>query len=101
MPMPNLPPTNFGKKLRQLREQAGLSQQTLADRAGIYRTTIDRIERELQEPYFSVVLAIAHVLATSLDSFLPDEPYVPTPRQPTKRIRKKKPTTEPKKRNQS
>jgi transcriptional regulator with XRE-family HTH domain len=74
MPSPNLPPTNFGKKLRVLRNRAGLTQRALAARAGIFRTTIDRIERELQEPYWSVVIAIAQALNTTPDAFLPDEP---------------------------
>jgi transcriptional regulator with XRE-family HTH domain len=35
----------FGKRLRQLRKQAGLSQEALGDKAGLHRTYIGSIER--------------------------------------------------------
>ena len=37
-------PTPFGDRLRALREQAGLSIPQLADRSGIHRSQIYRIE---------------------------------------------------------
>ncbi len=35
----------FGKEVRRLRKEKGLSQQQLADRAGLHRTYIGMIER--------------------------------------------------------
>jgi DNA-binding XRE family transcriptional regulator len=35
-----------GQRLRQLRRESGLSQEMLADQAGISRTTIGRLERQ-------------------------------------------------------
>ena len=37
--------TRFGERIRQLRERSGLSQEILADAAGLHRTHISLIER--------------------------------------------------------
>jgi DNA-binding Xre family transcriptional regulator len=47
------PPHTFmlnGHLLRQLRRQRGLSQEDLADQAGISLTTVARLERQLRAP---------------------------------------------------
>jgi DNA-binding XRE family transcriptional regulator len=47
------PPHTFildGHRLRQLRRQRGLSQEDLADQAGISLTTVVRLERQLYAP---------------------------------------------------
>jgi DNA-binding XRE family transcriptional regulator len=47
------PPHTFlldGHLLRQLRRQRGLSQEELADQAGISITTVARLERQLRAP---------------------------------------------------
>ena len=47
------PPHTFiidGHLLRELRRQHGLSQEELADQAGISVTTVARLERQLQAP---------------------------------------------------
>jgi DNA-binding XRE family transcriptional regulator len=47
------PPHTFildGHLLRQLRRQRGLSQEELADQAGISLTTVARLERQLRAP---------------------------------------------------
>jgi transcriptional regulator with XRE-family HTH domain len=35
----------FGRKLRQIRQQKGVSQEKLADRAGLHRTYVSSVER--------------------------------------------------------
>lgn len=48
-----VPPHTFildGHRLRHLRHQRGLSQEELADQAGISLTTIARLERQLHAP---------------------------------------------------
>jgi DNA-binding XRE family transcriptional regulator len=48
-----VPPHTFildGHRLRQLRRQRGLSQEELADQAGISLTTVARLERQLHAP---------------------------------------------------
>ena len=37
--------SHFGKQVRSLREQTGLSQEQLADKAGIHRTYLGGVER--------------------------------------------------------
>lgn len=46
-----------GLKLRQLRRQRGLSQERLADRAGISLTTMARLERQHRSPCRTYTLA--------------------------------------------
>ena len=43
--MNNDPLRQFGERVRSLREQARLSQEALADRAGIHRTYLGGVER--------------------------------------------------------
>lgn len=49
----------FGRRLRKLRAEHGLSQDDLADRTGIHPTAISRMERGLREPRVSTVLRLA------------------------------------------
>ena len=53
----------FGELVRQFREQASLSQEDLADRAGIHRTYIGGIERGERNPTLQTI----HKLAAALD----------------------------------
>ncbi len=52
----------FGKRLRQLREERGISQEALADAAGVSYQTISNIERGLNGPRFAVLEKIARKL---------------------------------------
>lgn len=55
----------FGERVRDLRRQAGLTQQALADRAGLDRVAINRIEHGTREigvgrvPLLAVALGVA------------------------------------------
>jgi transcriptional regulator with XRE-family HTH domain len=53
----------FGKRLREVRESKGLSQQELADYADISVTQVGRIERG----YINTTISTIHVLADALD----------------------------------
>ncbi len=57
----------FGKALRKARQAAGLSQEELAERAGLHRTYISQLERGLKSP----TLDIIDRLATSVGSTTP------------------------------
>ena len=50
--------------LAAAREAAGLSQQALADIAGINRKTVNRIENQIHSPRLEAVEALARALGT-------------------------------------
>ena len=52
----------FGKVLREFREKKGMSQEHLADAAGLDRSFISLVERGIQSPNAVVLLKIADVL---------------------------------------
>lgn len=57
-------PRSVGAKLRVLREQAGLSQETLAERAGVGVATLAAIERgQRQRPHPHTLTALADALS--------------------------------------
>jgi DNA-binding XRE family transcriptional regulator len=63
------PSTGFGGRLRKLREEAGLSQQQLADLAACNRFTVAKLERGTQEPAWPLVLALAKALGVTCEAF--------------------------------
>jgi transcriptional regulator with XRE-family HTH domain len=53
----------FGQRVKKLREQRGLTQRDLADRAGLTRETISNYERgERSDPPLSAITALAKAL---------------------------------------
>jgi transcriptional regulator with XRE-family HTH domain len=60
---------NFGRRLRQLREAEGWTQQELADAAGLHRFAVAKLEQGLREPSWSTLLALAAALALPLCAF--------------------------------
>jgi transcriptional regulator with XRE-family HTH domain len=52
----------FGKQLRELREQGGLSQEKLAELAEVHRTYEGLIERGRANPTLLAIIALAHAL---------------------------------------
>ena len=60
------PDTDLGKKLKQAREQAGLSQEELARMLGYQsRSSINKIEAGVQKPPLSTIKAFAKALGLS------------------------------------
>jgi transcriptional regulator with XRE-family HTH domain len=60
----------FGKLVRARREAAGLSQERLADDAGLHRTYISLLERGLRMPSIGVVRKLARALDTTMASLM-------------------------------
>ena len=58
--------TAFAEVLRQLRERAGLSQETLAAKSGLDRTYISLLERGQRQPTLKTLARLAEALNTSL-----------------------------------
>jgi XRE family transcriptional regulator, regulator of sulfur utilization len=54
----------FGSVLRELRQQRGLTQETLAELADLDRTYPGLLERGLRTPTLTVVLRLANALET-------------------------------------
>jgi transcriptional regulator with XRE-family HTH domain len=52
-----------GKKVKTLRLESELSQETLADRCGIFRTYLSRIESGSANPSIVVLVALARSLS--------------------------------------
>lgn len=58
-----------GAILRRLREDAGLSQEELADRADIHRTYVGMVERGEKNPTLESLWVILHALGVSWAEF--------------------------------
>jgi transcriptional regulator with XRE-family HTH domain len=60
----------FGMTLRLRREKRGLSQEELADKAGLHRTYVSQIERGLKSPTLSSMYRLAKALEVSLSKLI-------------------------------
>ena len=63
----------FGRRLRSAREGAGLSQQILAERVGLSRTSITNIERGRQHVALHMLFRLASALGKEPSDLLPVE----------------------------
>lgn len=55
----------LGSELRKAREAAGMSQETLAFEAGVHRTYISLLERDMKSPTLNVLFRICKALDVS------------------------------------
>ena len=63
----------MGRRIRSLRNRAGMTQQQLADSAGVGRVTLVRIENGEQLPRFETLTALAHALQRPAADLLMDD----------------------------
>jgi transcriptional regulator with XRE-family HTH domain len=56
--------TALGLTIGRLRKNLSLSQEELADRAGIHRTYVSQLERGIKSPTLAVLIKIAKALDT-------------------------------------
>ena len=61
----------FGLRVRELRERAGISQEALADRAGLHRTHISLIERAQRSVRIETIEKLAHALRIQPAEMMP------------------------------
>jgi len=84
----------FGKRLKQLREAAGLTQEGLARAAGLSTSAVARIEQRGKDPAWSTVQRLARALGVALSAFeteVEEEPaHRGRPPKPAKRTGKGK-----------
>jgi transcriptional regulator with XRE-family HTH domain len=67
------PASERGHQVAAARKRAGLSQQALADRTGLAKSTIARIELGVHRPSVAVALAIARELGESVETLFGGE----------------------------
>jgi transcriptional regulator with XRE-family HTH domain len=60
----------FGRVVRRRREAAGVSQETLAELAGLHRTYVSHLECGKRNPSLSVIAKLAAGLETSMASLV-------------------------------
>jgi transcriptional regulator with XRE-family HTH domain len=60
----------FGQAVKAVREQQGVSQEKLAERAEIDRTYVSMIERGKRQPTLEVASRIANALSTKLSEII-------------------------------
>ena len=66
----------IGMKIRNLRNQNGLTQEELADRTELTKGFISQLERGLTAPSVSTLLDIVECLGTNLSDFFHDEHHL-------------------------
>jgi putative transcriptional regulator len=65
-----IPETGAGERMKRAREHAGLTQQEAADRAGIHRVTLARLETDARKPSAVLALALARALDTTVENLI-------------------------------
>jgi transcriptional regulator with XRE-family HTH domain len=71
-----LPP--FAAKLKAIRTRMGLTQEQLAEKAGLHLGAIFKLEQGRREPAWSTVQALCRALGVRCDEFLDDLPGEPS-----------------------
>jgi putative transcriptional regulator len=59
----------FGLRLKRLREEAGLTQAELAEKIGLHRLGVSKLERDEYGPTWAQVRAISKALGTTCSAF--------------------------------
>jgi transcriptional regulator with XRE-family HTH domain len=74
MPVVRVQKTDFARRLRQLRDAAGLTQFELSKKVGITHSAISRLERGERSPLWEVVVAMCRAMKVTPNQFLgPDD----------------------------
>jgi transcriptional regulator with XRE-family HTH domain len=56
----------FGQRIRDLRAERGLNQEELAEKVGVFRTYMSRIETGVANPTLTMVYALADALGVEV-----------------------------------
>lgn len=62
----------IGKHLRKVRENKGISQEQLSNKAGYYHTYVNKIEQGKYSPSAHTLWRLAHALGMTLSDFFKD-----------------------------
>jgi transcriptional regulator with XRE-family HTH domain len=60
----------LGSVLREVREEAGLTQEALADAANLHRTYVSLVERDLRSPTVAVLFRLCRALRIKPSEFV-------------------------------
>jgi transcriptional regulator with XRE-family HTH domain len=74
--MPPSPHVAFGDRIRQLRQAAGMTQEDLAERCGLFRTYMSRIETGKANPTLSMICALATSLGVPVVELFGNSPLL-------------------------
>ena len=80
--MPYSPQRAFGDRIRELRQAAGLRQEDLADRCGLFRTYMSRIETGKANPTLTMIHALADSLGVAVTELFVVRPKARKPGRP-------------------
>ena len=69
------PRVRFGRRVRELREAAGLLQSTVADRAGVSGPYLSGVENGHRNPTLDVIAALADALGVPIRTLFDDEAF--------------------------
>ncbi|MGK7887037.1 MAG: helix-turn-helix domain-containing protein [Crocosphaera sp.] len=70
--MNNQPRKQLGNNIKQLRTSLGLSQEQLAEKAGLHRTYVGAVERGERNVSLDNIIAISRALGVSASTLLKD-----------------------------
>jgi transcriptional regulator with XRE-family HTH domain len=71
----------FAGRLKELREQAGLTQHQLGEKAALSHAGIADLEQGRRKPAWETVVALCQALAVSPEAFLQEPQVLPEPRR--------------------
>lgn len=66
--MRHSPQQAFGQRIRELRQAKGMTQEDLADRCGLFRTYMSRIETGKANPTLTMIHALADSVGVPVQS---------------------------------
>ena len=64
--------SNLSKNIKKYRKEMGLAQERLALEAGVDRTLVSKIEREIGNPSIEILFKISIILDVSISELLSD-----------------------------
>ena len=67
----------LGERIYQLRTQAGLSQEALAEKTGVSRQSVSKWETDASTPELEKLIQLSKIFGITLDSLVQDEPQEP------------------------
>ena len=69
----------FGRRLREVRTGKGISQEKLAELAGLHRTYVSSVERGERNISLVNIENLANALGVPMAALMPDRPAAPSP----------------------